>query len=237
MPPPVSIQAKILKSLPLTASVHQLTLQPLSELPAFKAGQFLMVHLDKTDAVIKKAYSIASPPSQKDRLELCVKRVEDGFASNTLCSLGERDTLTLSLPYGVFTLKETDRPNLVFAATGTGIAPLRSMIHSLFETPCTKNIWLIFGNRSEEEILYHSEWIELEEQYPDRFRYIPTISKGKNWTGETLYVQHVIRRLFSGKAGTIEFYGCGIIPMCHQLKLALLEMNIPREHMHFEQFT
>ena len=120
--------------------------------------------------------------------------------------------------------------------TGTGIAPLRGMIHRLYEQGCTKDIWLIFGNRYETDVLYDNEWRELEKKHKN-FHFIPTVSRPKNWKGETAYVQDIVKKTFAGRTEGLDFYGCGLVPMCQQLKAALLEMNIPKERIHFEQFT
>ena len=63
------------------------------------------------------------------------------------------------------------------------------------------------------------------------------MSRGKNWSGETAYVQEIVKKKFGGQTEGIDFYGCGLVPMCQQLKSTLIEMNIPRERIHFEQFT
>ena len=63
------------------------------------------------------------------------------------------------------------------------------------------------------------------------------MSRGKDWKGETAYVQDIVKRAFAGKNEGYDFYGCGLVPMCQQLKAALLEMGLPKERIHFEQFT
>ncbi|MBI3251853.1 MAG: hypothetical protein HYZ52_00840 [Candidatus Omnitrophica bacterium] len=202
----------------------------------FIAGQFMMVHLQKDGQPHKKPYSIASSPSLDHQIELCIKLVEGGFVSTWFFNLKEGDVLRTSLPYGVFTLREPWEENLVFVGTGTGIAPLRGMIQNLYEKGCAKEIWLIFGNRYETDILYLDEWRELEKRHKN-FHFIPTVSRGKNWNGETAYVQDVVKKLFAGKTAGLDFYGCGLVPMCKALKETLIGMNIPREKIHFEQFT
>ncbi len=204
----------------------------------FTAGQFLMVHLEKDGKPHKKPYSIASSPSlgKNRQIELCIKLVEGGYVSTYFFDRKEGDALHTSLPYGVFTVKEPWQDNLIFVGTGTGVAPLRGMIQNLYEKGCTKDTWLIFGNRYETDILYLDEWQELEKKHPN-FHFIPTVSRPKTWKGETAYVQEIVKKTFGGKTEGLDFYGCGLVPMCQQLKTALLEMNIPKERIHFEQFT
>ena len=203
---------------------------------SFIAGQFMMVHLEKDGRPHKKPYSIASSPSLKNKIELCIKLVEGGYVSNWFFGLKEGAVIHTSIPYGVFTMREPWQDNLVFVGTGTGIAPLRGMIQNLYEKGCDKEIWLIFGNRYETDILYEPEWRALEKEKKN-FHFIPTISRPKNWTGETAYVQEVVKKVFAGRTEGLDFYGCGLVPMCKTLKETLVQMNIPKERIHFEQFT
>ena len=231
---------KVTKIMSLSETVKHFVLDyPQEADTKFIAGQFMMVHLEKDGKPHKKPYSIASSPvlaQKKNQIELCIKIVEGGYVSTWFFGLKEGAVIHTSLPYGVFVLREPWQDNLVFVGTGTGVAPLRGMIHNLYEKGCTKDIWLIFGNRYETDILYHDEWRELEKKHKN-FHFIPTVSRGKNWSGETAYVQEVVKKLFAGKTAGLDFYGCGLVPMCQQLKSALLEMGIPKEMIHFEQFT
>ncbi len=237
---PRFFDAKLSKIISLTSTVKHFVLDyPKDADTSFIAGQFLQVHLEKDGKPHKKSYSIASSPSlakEKNQIELCIKLVEGGFVSTWFFGLKEGDTIHTSLPYGVFTVREPWQDNLVLVGTGTGIAPLRGMIQNLYEKNCDKNIWLIFGNRYETDILYNDEWQAFSKKYPN-FHFIPTVSRGKAWTGETAYVQEIVKNKFAGKTEGHDFYGCGLVPMCQQLKAALLEMNIPKERIHFEQFT
>ncbi len=231
--------AKMVKIWSLSETVKHFVLEYAPDADAsFKAGQFMQVHLEKEGQPHKKSYSIASSPNLGgQKIELCIKRVEGGFVSNWFFGLKEGDVIKTALPYGVFTVKEPLQDHLVFVGTGTGVAPLRGMIKYLYETGCTKDIWLIFGNRFETDILYLDEWRELEKKHKN-FHFIPTVSRGKDWTGETAYVQDIVKRVFADKPKeSLDFYGCGLVPMCQQLKAALLEMQVPRERIHFEQFT
>ena len=138
----------------------------------FKAGQFILVHKPEEDKVIPKPYSIASPPYQKGKMDLCIKKVEGGLVSTWFFTLKEGDSLDVSGPFGHFVVKEGDA---VFAATGTGIAPLRSMIKDMLQSGFQNNAWLLFGNRYETDVLYKDEFEALAEQHKN-FHFIPIIS-------------------------------------------------------------
>ena len=229
--------AKVVKIVNLSSTVKHFVLDYAPDADtSFIAGQFMMVHLEKDGKPHKKPYSIASSPSLPKKIELCIKKVEGGYVSTWFFGLKEGDILHTSLPYGVFTVKEPWQNDLIFVGTGTGIAPLRGMIQKLYEQKCDKQIWLVFGNRYETDILYDAEWRELEKKHKN-FHFIPTVSRPQTWKGETAYVQEIIKKIFVGRSESLDFYGCGLVPMCQQLKASLIEMNIPKERIHFEQFT
>jgi ferredoxin-NADP reductase len=232
--------ATLVKVVSLTATVKHFVLEYAADAPIdFAAGQFLMVHLDRDGKPHKKPYSIASSPKlvkEKKQVELSIKLVEGGFVSNWFFKLKEGAKIQTSIPYGFFTVREPWADNIVFVGTGTGVAPLRGMIHRLYEQNCDKQIWLIFGNRYDTDILYLEEWRALEKAHKN-FHFIPTISRSKDWRGETAYVQEIVKKQFAGKTDGLDFYGCGLVPMCQQLKATLNEMQIPKDKVHFEQFT
>jgi ferredoxin-NADP reductase len=202
----------------------------------FKAGQFLMADLVKPDGTPhRRAYSIASPPHASDPLELVIKYEEGGVASNYFFNeLKEGGSFPARAPFGAFVIKEPVPPALAFVATGTGIAPLRSMIHWLYHEGHgdSRRVWLFLGVRHETEILYDDEWRKLAAERPG-FTYIPTISRPRNWSGETGYVQEKVRA-FLPKIEGLEVYACGGDAMIKALGEALREKGYPKEALHYE---
>src|SRR5271156_907876 len=101
----------------------------------FTPGQFVSIKQPKLDGKVHtRAYSIASAPRPDATFDLCLNRVEDGFLSNWLCDLEVGARVKFHGPHGLFVLREP-RQDAIFIATGTGIAPMRSMIQWLFEVP------------------------------------------------------------------------------------------------------
>ncbi|HEX8801472.1 MAG TPA: FAD-binding oxidoreductase, partial [Terriglobales bacterium] len=95
----------------------------------FTAGQFVSIQQPKPDGKVHtRAYSLASAPTHDARFDLCLNRVESGFLSNWLCDLEEGATVQLHGPHGMFTLRQPHQDS-VFIATGTGVAPIRGMVH------------------------------------------------------------------------------------------------------------
>lgn len=229
------IKTRLEKIFHLTDTVRTFRLRfPEGKWIPFKAGQFCMVHVPK-DRVLKKAYSICSAPFETGYLDLCVKLVEGGFTTNWFWSLSEGTEITLTIPYGGFLIKEPIDYDFVFVATGTGLAPLRSMIKTLLREGCQKEVMLIFGVRYENEILYEDELRQLEEKHA-HFKFIPTISRPKSWTGEVGYVQEKLKKFVTSPKGK-QIYVCGLIPMIEAVQQAATEIGFDKKQVHFEKYV
>lgn len=77
---------------------------------------------------LERDYSLASAPDDS-HLTLCIRYVESGQLSQILGDTEIGTRLSFYGPYGYFTFKPSPRP-AVLVATGTGIAPFRSMVRS-----------------------------------------------------------------------------------------------------------
>lgn len=202
------------------------------QLLSFEPGQFIMVNVPFKDTYVRRAYSLASKPNS-GRLELCLDYVKDGKASEYFFHLVVGEKLLIDGPYGVFTLKESGKEKF-FICTGTGVAPFRAMIQQLVEQKAKESFTLIFGERTEEELLYRSEFESLAKK-KSRFKYIVTLSRPhENWKGERGYVQHVMKKHIH-KDG--EFYICGLKQMVDDVKNELLGMGVPLENIFTEKYV
>lgn len=106
----------------------------------YKAGQYMIFHIpQKATHAARRLYSMASPTYQKSSLDFVIEMVPNGIASTYLSNLDIGGTVTLQGPAGIFVMKESPRP-IIFLATGTGIAPIRSIIESLLNKPTSSDI-------------------------------------------------------------------------------------------------
>ena len=222
--------------LPRSPSVKSFFLRlPPGQHFVFKAGQFISIHLQKEEKTIRKPYSIASPPYESDLLELCIKRVEGGFVSSAFFSFQEGITLPIDGPDGVFILKEPLSPRMIFIGTGTGIAPLRSMILSLFHQHYGGEITLVFGVRDENEILYGESFLRLSEVQPN-FRFIPIVSRPTGWMGERGHVQDRLER-WTGNPEDNSAYICGLPDMVGAVREKLKSLGFDRKQIRYEKYV
>ncbi len=205
----------------------------------FVPGQFVSIKQRKPDGKEHtRAYSIASAPHGDNRLDLCLNRVDEGFLSNWLCNLEIGTKVEFHGPHGLFTLREPPRDS-VFIATGTGIAPIRGMIHWLFEEPerhSGHEFWLVFGTRYEHNIYYREEFERIAREHPN-FHYVPTLSRcGELWTGCKGYVQDHVRQIV-GERKDMQAYICGLHQMVDaNRKLLKEELGWDRKQIVFERY-
>ncbi|HET8761747.1 MAG TPA: FAD-binding oxidoreductase, partial [Nitrospiria bacterium] len=201
----------------------------------FIAGQYVMVDVPKGETVVRKAYSIVSPPFQAGSIDLCIKHVEGGYVSTYFHEqFRVGDALTISDARGNFVDRGGDRER-VYVAAGTGIAPIRSMILGLYDNGFDGPMTLYFGVRHEDEILYETDWRRLEAAHTG-FRFIPAVSRPRAWTGRVGWVQNALRETLTDPA-TKTAYVCGLVPMVKEVKALLIELGVPREQIHTEKYT
>ena len=202
----------------------------------FDAGQFvnLMIPATSEHALIKRPYSIASPPDWKGYLDLCWKRVNGGIATNYLWTLKTGDKVTVQGPLGRFTVRQPAAETMIFVSTGTGIAPFRSMIHNLLKHGTDREIWNIFGNRYEDDILYREEFEALAGQHKN-FRNVFTVSRPKTWKGETQYVQFMLKKYIRDSKDK-HIYICGLTNMINEVRQTALEMGFTKDQIFFEKY-
>ena len=120
-------------------------------------------------------------------------------------------------------------------ATGTGVAPFRSMSNHLFHLNFTNPIWLFFGCRYEHSLLYEAEFRRMASMRRT-FHYIPTVSRPKEWGGESGHIQQTLQKYitdFSNK----EIYLCGWLEIVKAMKKDLVACGVPDAQIHFEEWA
>ena len=202
----------------------------------FEPGQFVSISAVKPDGKkIARDYSIFSPPSFRDGFELCIKRVEGGFMSNYLCDLKNGDKINAIGPMGAFTIRKPLPPEIFFVSTGTGVAPFRSMAETLLSQGVSEQIYLIFGTRHPEDIIYRSYFEELESKYSN-FHYLPTLSRADDtWKGHRGHVQETLKKYLQDPARK-DVYICGLQIMVDQVKDLAVSSGVSPNNVYYERY-
>ena len=176
----------------------------------FKAGQFVSFEVlsPRLNKPVTRPYSIASPPSRRDVVTLLLNLVPGGPGSTYLFSLNEGDATRFKGPAGAFYLKDEGARDLLFVATGTGIAPFRSMIYHLLEQDTSQRVTLYWGLRSQRDLYYQDELASLAARHT-RFRFVTTLSRPEpGWAGESGRVTRLVEEQVTSVAN-LAVYLCG----------------------------
>jgi ferredoxin-NADP reductase len=223
------LTARLTRSVLLSEKTKHLEFE-VEELSAFhfEAGQFVSVREPHGGKIITRAYSVASPPRGDNTFDLCLNRVDEGFMSNYLCDLMVGESARFHGPHGMFVLKPEMPEDLLLIATGTGVAPFRSMAHYLFgrngdgrQHHKGRHIWLFYGTRYPQDVYYREEFEQLAAEHPN-FHYIATLSRPpESWSGEHGYVQEHIRKLVGGRKD-MQAYICGLKEMVASVRTLLI---------------
>jgi CDP-4-dehydro-6-deoxyglucose reductase, E3 len=229
-------EAKVEKVEDLTPRVKGIRfVMPKGQRLVFKAGQFVQIVVPSPNATRRTSYSIASAPFHDDFFELCVTRVDGGLSSTYLHTLKPGDTVKAIAPFGRFVLPEPSPRDLVFIATGSGIAPFRSMIQELIHQKTPRKIYLVFGNRHEEDVIYRKEWEDLKRAHPN-FHLRLTLSRpAGEWHGARGYVQDHLEGFVTGISAK-DFYICGLVKMIQSVTDKLTKLGAPSDQIHYERY-
>jgi len=203
---------------------------------SFKAGQFIMFNLPIESKYTNRSYSIASAPSDDNTFEVCIVLKPTGLGTPYEWINFEVGTkVQVSKPLGKFLLDEPIETDICFIGTGTGIAPLRSQLIDLYNRKLEhKNIYLVFGNRTEKDILYRKDFDNLSNEHPE-FNFIPVLSREPGWQGHKGYVHSVYEELFADKRPA-HFYICGWADMLKETRQRLEAMGYDKKVIRFESY-
>ncbi|MDN3651848.1 2Fe-2S iron-sulfur cluster-binding protein [Thalassotalea ponticola] len=194
-------------------------------------------------------YSLVNFDQETDQLTFNIRWQisEDGHragvGSSYLAALEVGDTVIAKGPYSDFfatSNQASDQQRRIFIGAGSGLAPLRAIIfEQLKKYHCQQPMMLIYGARTEDDLLYHTELEELDEHY-DNFTYIPTLSLASSqWQGHRGYVQKVLAAQLNEAMDldTSEFYLCGPIAMMKEVETMLLDIGVPERLIFKDRFS
>ena len=225
------LPARINSLEPLSKDIMQvkLRLPPASNFE-FLEGQFIDIIGPNST---RRSYSIASASLNKEII-LLVKRVKDGVLSNYWFNKARlNDLLRIEGPKGSFFLRDRAKP-LVFLATGTGIAPIISILDGLDSNPDynqTGDISLFWGNRVQRDFVWKPNFKKINVDF------YPIISrKDDKWKGQVGYVQDVALRVFDS-ARKVNIYACGSSEMVNSAKFSFVGAGLSESNFYSDAFV
>jgi propane monooxygenase reductase subunit len=227
--PPRTITARVDAVEALTSDIRMLRLTPDEPLE-FKPGQYVDIAIPG-DPDHHRSFSMANTGT--DALEFMIKLYPGGRFSGLLAdgSIKPGDPLSLTGPYGVFTLRPSSPRRLLFIGGGAGMAPILALLRSLEESGSERAATYYYGARTEADLFGLAELAAL----PCSF--VPALSEDSNgWNGECGLITDVVSRLEEDVA-EVDAYVCGPPPMV-EAAIALLEAKgVPEAHIYYDKFT
>ena len=215
----------------LTSDIRRLHLSVQDDEPfIFKPGQYVDIHVPGHEGE-HRSFSMAN--TNPGELEFMIKLYPGGRFSGLLAdgAIKPGDELTVTGPYGVFTLRSSSPRRLLFIGGGAGMAPILSLLRSLSESGSDREATYYYGARTEADLFHLQELSGL----PCGF--VPACSEDSNgWAGEAGLITDVVDRL-EGDVTEVDAYVCGPPPMV-EAAIALLERRgVPEAHIYFDKFT
>ncbi len=196
----------------------------------YEAGQFCTFRIPLGDDELLRCYSMSSSPDVDDEFTLTVKRVAGGRVSNWLLDdVAEGDELELTLPAGVFTLRDHPTPVVAFAG-GSGITPVISVIKSALATT-DRRVRLLYANRDEHSVIFRSALDALVADHRDRLEVVHHLDSDHG------FVHSDLVRAFVGDDLGADFYLCGPGPFMDVVEDALEVAAVSSEQVFVERFA
>ncbi len=196
------------------------------------AGQYLALSATINGTVVRRYYSIASPPRPEGTIDLCIQH--EGEFARHLLDLRGGDPLQCSEPAGSMGLRNAHRQAVYFAA-GTGIAPMRAILLEQLDANPRADATLVEGARCSSELLYRDEFEDLASRHP-HFRYTPVVSGDDlEWPGCRGRVTDHLDDAIRGRSD-IDVYFCGQPEMVSALREKLVAGGIPEDRQIFERY-
>ena len=210
---------------------------PANERLQFLAGQYIDILMKDGK---RRSYSMGNPPHDDQYIELHVRNKPNGaFTESFFNKMKERDILRFEGPLGTFFMREDSDKPMVMVASGTGFAPIKSIIEHAFHMGSTRHMVLYWGARRPLD-LYMANLAGKWQQQHDNFRFIPVVSDAiaeDSWHGRTGFVHKAVMEDFPDLSG-YQVYACGapvVVESAHKDFTSLC--RLPEDEFYSDAFT
>jgi NAD(P)H-flavin reductase len=192
----------------------------------FLPGQFTMISAAGSGEV---PISISGDPDRPSRLVHTVRAV--GLATEAICASEPGRKLGVRGPFGCpWPVAQADNAEVVIAAGGIGLAPLRpAILWLLTRRDRFRRLVLLYGGRAPDQLLYGEE---LEAWSEAGLEVLVTVdSAGPEWLGHVGVVTRLVGRARLDPAHTVVMT-CGPEVMMRFLVAALIERGVPGDRIY-----
>ena len=213
---------------------------PANDPLRYHAGQYIEFLLHDG---ARRSYSMANAPhTQTDKpvIELHVRHMPGGlFTDQVFGTMKEKDILRIEGPFGSFFLREESDKPLVLLASGTGFAPIKSIIEQVRFKGITRPMLLYWGCRAKADLYMH-EWSLAAARKMPNLRYVPVLSEPRaedGWNGRTGLVHRAVMADLPDLSGH-QVYACGAPIMVESAQRDFIaDCGLPADEFYADSFT
>lgn len=222
--------AQVIAETPDAVSLVLAVPAELSDTFAYRPGQFLTVRVPHPDGgPVARCYSLSSSPHTDSRLQITVKRMANGHASNWICDhVTPGAMLELTAPAGRFVPESLDA-DLLLLAGGSGITPILSIVKSSLAKGSGR-LALIYANRDEDSVIFAAELRRLEAMHQHRLLVRHWLDRAQG--PPTAAALEPLLRPYRDR----EAFVCGPPPFLAVAAAALDGVGVPAQRITFERF-
>jgi CDP-4-dehydro-6-deoxyglucose reductase len=211
---------------------------PANERLQFLAGQYLEFLLKDGS---RRSFSMGNAPHDDELIQLHVRRVAGGqFTDHVFGKMKERDILRFEGPLGTFFLREDSVKPVVFVASGTGFAPIKSIVEHALAKGVARPMVLYWGGRRPKDLYMNDLPLRWVAEHGQDFRYVPVVSDAlpeDNWTGRTGFVHRAVMEDFPDLSAH-QVYACGVPVMVDAAKRDFTQQcRLPEDEFFADSFT
>ncbi|KAI8082163.1 hypothetical protein BDF21DRAFT_438137 [Thamnidium elegans] len=202
---------KLLKKEQISPDSYRLRISTKQQSKQFPVPSCLYIK-DDTIQVMRPYTPVNADPYKDGFIDLVVKKYQDGSVSRTLSGFEPNDEVHVRGPMTEeYEYKENSLDEVGMIAGGTGIAPMYQIISKILENPNDKNtrIWLVYGNKTEQDILLRSELDQLQQKYGDRFKVQYIVEQGNNALPKGYITQSAIQSMMDKDIKRRKVFVCG----------------------------
>ncbi len=184
---------------------------------------------------VRRSYSLANASFASKQLELHIRAVDGGSMSQYWFGQAKtNDLLRLNGPLGTFFLRDVAGLDLVFLATGTGIAPVKAMLESMRDFDAEqqpRSVTVLWGGRTPQDLYFDLTGI------PGRFHFVPVLSRADaQWTGARGHVQQALLAALPDLSQAA-VYACGSDAMIRDAQMTLTAAGLPSNRFYSDAFV
>ncbi len=227
---------------------------------AYQAGQFLTLQFQIDGEPVRRAYTLSSSPTLDANFQITVKRIPEGRVSTYIHDqLDVGDAIDVMSPRGkcCVTVSPSAYKTYYLFGAGSGITPLMSILRTVLATERYSQVFLFYGNRNEDTIIFRSQLHDLDQEYGDRLKIVHTLSQPNResfsanvsfWKWEEVKWDvrkgHIdaeaiqwFLRTYQPVAQNVDYFICGPEGMIDTASRALQRFGALPERIHVERFT